>query len=218
MIKLAVFDLDGTLLNTLGDISGAVNYALEKNGFDTYSETEILGFIGQGMKRLIFDALPEESRHDPEINQQVMSTYAAYYKENICRTTKPYLGIKDMLKWLDENNIKAAVLSNKPHSQTIEIMEVFFPTEFEIVLGQRKEVPAKPDPTGLIEILEHFNVTPKEMAYIGDSDVDMKTGLKVTPNTIGVTWGFRDRHVLEGAGAKLLADNTDQLVDILKSL
>jgi len=214
-LKLVIFDLDGTLLNTLSDLANSANYALEKCGFDGHPVENYKYFIGNGVKNLLEKILPENQR-TAIIMMQVKDLFLAYYDEHNTDYTEPYQGISELLKTLLSNGLMIAVASNKYQKATEKLIRRFFPDiSFAAVLGQREGIPVKPDPTIVNDILAIAGLTRGEALYIGDSGVDMETASNSGVASIGVTWGFRSREELETAGAHHIACIPDDILEII---
>ena len=190
MYKVAIFDLDGTLLNTLKDLADACNFALRSHGFSEHQIDEYKYFLGNGVYKLVERALPMDKK-DGETVDKVLTEFKKYYEKHKSDFTKPYDGIEELLIALKEIGIKTAVVSNKPHEFAVEIVERYFAKSFDIVFGKREGYLAKPDPTTVIETLNYFECKKEEAVYIGDSDVDMFTGKNAGIFSIGAAWGFR---------------------------
>ena len=214
MIKTILFDLDGTLLNTLEDLANACNYALNKFSFPTHNIEEYKKFIGNGIYKLVERAVPNNKK-DKETVEKVLETFSDYYNEHMIDMTKPYDGIVDILDELRAKGIKLAVVSNKKHEFTIEIVKKYFGDRFDIVFGHRENYKAKPDPTSVLEVIEKFNILKSECIYIGDSNVDILTAKNAGVKSVGVSWGFRDREELANEGANYLTDNNIELLNII---
>lgn len=214
MYRLAVFDLDGTLLDTISDLSTACNVALETFGYIGHSEEEYKYFVGNGIYKLVERALPENAR-DKENVLRVKAVFDKYYKEHSLDQTKPYKGILEVLDALGKQGVKCAVLSNKAHAYTVQLVELMFGKRILYSLGQRESIPTKPDPVGLIEIISYFDIQPSECIYIGDSDVDMLTAKRGKVDSIGVLWGFRKREELLEAGACHIVSCMEELEQII---
>ena len=196
MKKLVIFDLDGTLLNTIEDLGHAANYALEKNGFATHTIASYRFFVGNGVKKLISRVIPEEHRTD-EIITKLLKDFRSYYDEHNCDCTKPYDGIEDLLTDLSLQGIKLAVASNKYQAATEAIIKHFFPNvNFVAIEGQREGVNVKPDPSIVFAILAQARVPKADVLYVGDSGVDMETARRACVDSVGVTWGFRSEKEL----------------------
>ena len=216
MYKVAIFDLDGTLLNTLKDLADACNFALRSHGFSEHQIDEYKYFLGNGVYKLVERALPMDKK-DGETVDKVLTEFKKYYEKHKSDFTKPYDGIEELLIALKETGIKTAVVSNKPHEFAVEIVERYFAKSFDIVFGKREGYLAKPDPTTVIETLNHFKCKKEEAVYIGDSDVDMFTGKNAGLFSIGVAWGFRGARELSAAGANKIVYTSEELLsEIIK--
>ena len=216
MYKVAIFDLDGTLLNTLKDLADACNFALRSHGFSEHQIDEYKYFLGNGVYKLVERALPMDKK-DGETVDKVLTEFKKYYEKHKSDFTKPYDGIEELLIALKEAGIKTAVVSNKPHEFAVEIVERYFGKSFDIVFGKREGYLAKPDPTTVIETLNHFKCKKEEAVYIGDSDVDMFTGKNAGLFSIGAAWGFRGAEELSAAGAdKIVYTSEELLSEIIK--
>jgi len=214
MYKLVIFDLDGTLLNTLDDLAASANYALRQKGYREHTAEQYKAFIGHGPVRLITMAAPPQHRDDASVSE-LRGIFAAHYASHGTDLTKPYPGVLEVLHTLKKSGIKIAVYSNKPDKNTARLCEIFFPGLVDMSVGFKDGIPPKPDPAAGFEILESFAVTGDETAYIGDSGVDMQTGRALGAFTIGVSWGFRPRAELEGTGASAVADSAQELLNLL---
>ena len=216
MTKLVIFDLDGTLLDTMEDIAGACNYALQECGCPARPLDEYNMLVGRGIFNLFRGALPAE-RKTEEMVQKMYSHFVPYYNEHICDRTRPYPGIYDMLDRLSENGISFAIASNKYQEGTeILIDRLFGNYRFVTILGQREGKPIKPDPEIVHEAMTAMgNVSKDEVVYCGDSDVDMQTGINAGVRTIGVTWGFRTREELASYSPSLLADRAEDICNAI---
>lgn len=213
MKKLIIFDLDGTLLDTIGDLAAATNFALRAFGFPEHPEEAFRFFVGNGIYKLIERALPEGRRSADEVSM-VKHEFLKYYQLHGEEQTRPYPGISELLALLHAKGYKLAVASNKYHEGTTTLVRYFFPEiEFEGVLGQREGVPVKPSRAIVDELREKAGVTPAETLYVGDSGVDAATALNAGVDFVGVLWGFRPRAELEAAGARHFALTA---TDILK--
>ena len=212
MIKLAIFDLDGTLLDTLGDIAGACNHALTECGCPTHEVEAYKRFVGSGIMNLFRRSLPEEQRTE-EMVMKMRDAFVQYYDAHKDDKTRPYPGISDLLDSLTAKGIKLAVASNKYQEATEELVAQYFRDySFTSVLGQREGRPIKPDAGIIFEAMASCEgVRPDEVIYCGDSDVDMQTGINAGVRTVGVTWGFRSREELAAYSPCLLADNPEEI-------
>ena len=192
-MKLVIFDLDGTLLNTIADLATATNVALEHYGLPTHKEDEYKFFVGNGINKLFERALPEDKRNE-EYVMKIRSIFVPYYDAHNSDLSRPYQGINELLLDLQNAGIKIAVASNKYQAAAVKLVKEFFPDiNFAEILGQRDGVPSKPDPTIVNEITEHTGISKKDTVYVGDSCVDMQTGKNADVTTVGVSWGFRPK-------------------------
>lgn len=214
MYQLCIFDLDGTLINSLGDLADSVNFALRQYNLPEHPEEAYRHFVGNGAKRLIQRVLPQ-GRED--LFQQVYETYDRRYHDCCLCRTQPYPGILSLLDEVHKAGSQIAVLSNKPDPFTRYIAGHFFPHQLDLVFGQRPGIPTKPAPDGVWEILRHFEVSPEQAILIGDSDVDIETAHQAGMSSLGVCWGFRGREELERAGADFLAADAAEAARILTS-
>ncbi len=213
MKKLVIFDLDGTLLNTIADLATSTNYALQQCGFPEHCVEAYLHFVGNGITKLFERALPEDARSAENI-ARMRQFFLEYYSVHNNDRTRPYEGIEELLDALSGRGVKIAVASNKYQEGTEKLIRHFFPqTCFVAVLGQREGVPVKPAPDIVYDILAAAKVEKEEALYVGDSDVDMATAKAAGVESVGVTWGFRSRDELNLAGAMHLVDTP---ADILR--
>lgn len=212
--ELVIFDLDGTLLNSIEDLAMSTNYALRQNGYPEHAPAQYRYFVGNGITKLIERALPEEARNTETITH-IRSQFIAYYRQHKTDYTRPYPGIVQLLETLRSANIKLAVASNKYHQGTVELVHHFFHDGlFDIVLGQRESIPVKPDPAIVREILAQTQSTPEHTLYVGDSGVDMQTAANSGLTSIGVTWGFRPRQELQENNACHIVDCPEEIIPI----
>ena len=214
MIKGIIFDLDGTLLNTIEDLANACNYALTSLGFKTHKVEDYKSFVGNGRYKLIERMLPKDKITDENINK-ALNLFDDYYEKHMVDMTKPYEGIIQMLDKLSNNGIKLGVVSNKPHEFTIEVVKNYFENRFESVFGHRAHMKAKPDPSTVLEVIKEFKINNEECLYVGDSEVDINTAKNAGVKSIGVEWGFRGRGELESAGADYIINIPDDIFEIL---
>jgi phosphoglycolate phosphatase len=212
-IKCAVFDLDGTLLNTIKTINYYLNFALSEYGLASVSEQDTMSFVGDGAVKLIERALKSVGG-DVSLFDDVYKTYNEAYNSSPYYLTEPYDGIKETLMALKEQGINLSVLSNKPDFATKATVSHFFGDVFDCVLGGRDGVPLKPCPDALFDIMREMGVTPDETVYIGDSEPDVLTAKNAgIEKGIFVTWGFRTEGELKNAGAKNLINEPVQILD-----
>ena len=213
-LKLVIFDLDGTILDTLEDLADSVNYALSVHGYPTRTIEEIRGFVGNGLLMLVRLALPFEM--EETIVQEVLATQKAYYKEHCADKTKPYDGILELLAELKEDGYKMAVVSNKADYAVQILCEQYFKGLFDLTVGERENVRKKPAPDAVNMVLEALETDRKNAVYVGDSEVDIKTANNADMNAILVSWGFRDEAVLREQGAKVIVKTMQELKILLK--
>ena len=216
MYKACIFDLDGTLTNTLESLTYSVNTTLEELGLSSITWQQCRAFVGSGPRPLLEQSLKAVGDQELVHIEQAVEIYARVFKEGCMYKVEPYAGIVELLAALKEKGLRLAVLSNKPHMQTNKIVEKFFEeATFDLVEGLKSDVPKKPDPTAALIIAEKLGVSKEECIYIGDSDTDMLTGNNAGMLPVGVTWGFRDRDVLVEYGAKYLIEHPEELLDII---
>ncbi len=214
-IKLVIFDLDGTLLNTIGDLAAACNVVLERHDLPQHTYEEYCHFVGNGILRLVERAIPEPLR-TPEFVQEVRKDFVEYYTAHIDIHTKPYEGVQELLRELTRRGIKTGVASNKFQAGTEKLVRLFFgDIPFVAVLGQRPNIPLKPDPSIALEILEKGGENRENTLYVGDSGIDMQTAATAGLRSVGCSWGFRSREELQEAGACHIIDRADQLLELL---
>lgn len=196
---LVIFDLDGTILDTLEDLCDSVNYALGRLGFPQRTLSEVRNFVGNGIRKLIERALPAGS--DEKCVEEMLAIHREYYGVHCADKTKPYEGIKEMLKELKARGVKLAVISNKPDYAVKILCEDYFPDVFDAAYGFREGIERKPDPAAVTALLEELCVPREKAVYVGDSEVDVKTAQNAGLDMIIVDWGFRDREFLIENGA-----------------
>jgi len=211
--KLAIFDLDGTLLDSLADLHASVNVILEKHNQKKRSIEEIRQFVGNGSLKLIERAVEENTTRE-EIDC-IHNEYKTYYDKHCNDLTKAYDGIIDVLKVLKKRGVILAVLSNKPDFTVKKLNEIYFEGLFEIARGALPEIPVKPAPDSVLKILDELNIKNEDAVYIGDSEVDVKTAKNAKLDEIAVTWGFRHKDFLELNGANTFANETKELLDLI---
>lgn len=214
MKKAVIFDLDGTLLNTIDDLGDSVNYVLKKHNYPTFSIEEYKYKVGNGMRKLIERSLPKSEQTDEKI-EQILAEFMAYYGEHKMDKTAPYDNIEQLLKTLKQKGVKTAVVTNKAHISAKPLMDEVFPDLFDAVIGQKEGVPTKPDPTSVFAVLKELGVSADECLYLGDSGVDMQTAKNAGIFGIGVLWGFRKADELIENGAKKLIGKPQELLELL---
>ncbi len=208
--RAAIFDLDGTLLNTLGDLCAAASAGLTAHGYPSITEEQTRLRVGNGIRNLILRSLPEDA--GDSVIDACLSGFRSHYEAHLHDLTHPYEGIPALLHALRSQGVKIAVLSNKYDRAAKRLIEHFFPGLITLTLGERPGIPRKPDPTSTREVLAALGVRPEDTLYIGDSGVDMQTAKNAGLTAAGVTWGFRSREILLENGADLLADHPAQLL------
>lgn len=222
MYKACIFDLDGTLTDTLESLTYSVNATLQELQLPCITKEQCRDFVGNGARYLIEQAvkaangiLNNEQNIDHAYIDSAMKIYGRIFGQYCTYHVKPYEGIIEMLAKLKASGFQLAVLSNKPHAQTVDVVSMFFGNDtFSYVQGQMEGIPRKPNPMAAILLSEKMSSVPQECIYIGDSEVDMKTARAAGMTSVGVTWGFRSRKVLEENGAEHLADRPEQLVEL----
>lgn len=216
MKQLVIFDLDGTLLNTINDLGTATNYALAECGYPTHELTAYPFFVGNGVTRLLTRALPEGMKTEQNV-VALRRKFMEYYGEHNTDTTRPYDGIPEMLADLQALGVRLAVASNKYQSAVDKLINHFFPNiRWAAIEGQKEDYPVKPDPSIVFDILSK-NPTPKsDVLYVGDSGVDMETARRACVESVGVTWGFRPVAELREYHADHIATIPAQIIDFVK--
>ena len=216
MIKACIFDLDGTLTNTLDSLEYSVNETMKEIGMPQITKEQCRQFVGDGAKVLLERTLKAGGDTQLCHLEEAVEAYARIFDANCMYKVAPYEGIPQMLQQLKESGIKLAVLSNKPDRQAVHVVEEVFGKEFfDHIQGQKDGVPKKPDPTAALTIVSSFGVLPEEAAYIGDSEVDLATGHAAKMQTILVSWGFRGRKALLEAAEAFLEDCMAVVVESL---
>lgn len=217
--RAVIFDLDGTLLDTLRDLADSGNAVLEARGFPAHPVDAYRTFVGSGMANLARDIFPDE--HRPSTREEidgVLEEYRSAYARNWRNTTTPYPGIPELLDSLAAADIPIGVLSNKAHDFTVRCIDAFLPSwTWSVVLGAREGVPRKPDPAGAREAAETLGVDPRECCFIGDSDVDMRTAVNAGMRAVGVAWGFRSVAELREAGAEEILEAPRDLLELIEA-
>ena len=211
MYKTYIFDLDGTLLNTLGDLAASTNYALRQYGMPEHTIDEVRRFVGTGVGKLIERAIPE-GLANPQY-EDVLATFRKHYMLHSLDTTAPYPGIESLLHSLRSHGCNVAVVSNKFYNATVELCRHFFADTVEVAIGERENIRRKPAPDTVFEAMRQLGVSGEDTVYVGDSDVDVATARNSGIPCISVLWGFRDRDFLIEHGATTFVNTPE---DILK--
>lgn len=211
--KLAIFDMDGTILNTIDDLAASLNAVLEKSGFPTRTMDEVISFVGDGLRTLIERGVPDGS--DSETVDRVLADFKAYYAVHCADRTAPYDGIIELMKNLRTNGCMTAVVSNKVDDAVQELCKKYFDGLFDYAVGERSGILRKPAPDSVNEVLEKLNVSRENAVYIGDSEVDIKTAENAGMDSIIVEWGFRERDFLLKKGAKTIVSAAKEIENIV---
>jgi len=212
-----IFDLDGTLLNTIDDLAFSMNFVLKQHGFPVHPVEKYKYFVGNGMDNLVQRVLPSFNADELAV-KTFLEEFQNKYNENWHNYTKPYTKIDELLKSLEDLGIKMSVLSNKADRFTQIMIDYFFGlNRFEFVYGARVGIPKKPDPTGALEIVKSSNILPASFLYLGDSGVDMQTANSAGMYALGATWGFREADELIANGVKQLIYNPMEIVKLIRS-
>lgn len=216
-IKAVLFDMDGTITNTLDDLADATNYALSAFGFKTHETDAFRYFVGDGIPKLIERALPEEKR-DAETILAVKDKFFEYYNVHSMDKTAAYPGVPEVVKEVMSLGYKTAVVTNKDEPAAKEILSKLYPDCFDYIFGASDDIPKKPDPTLAHIAMKKLGVTPDDCVFVGDSCVDIQTAKNSGAYDVGVSWGFRPRTELEEYGATAIIDEPNELIELLKNL
>lgn len=216
LVRAALFDLDGTLVDSLADIAGAMNHALARQGLPIHPLSSYRHFVGEGVRQLVRKAAAPEACED--VHEALLASYRAHYAEHLLDTTRPYPGVAEVLARLAGDGVRLGVLSNKADGYTRRLVEHFFPgVPFGAVYGERAGVPRKPDPTAALGLAAELGVAPAECAFIGDTPIDMDTARAAGMYAVAVSWGFRDAPELRAHGARALATTSEELLVALRA-
>lgn len=210
-----IFDLDGTLLNTLEDLTDSVNYTLELYGFPSRTIEEIRRFVGNGVARLIELAVPD-GLNNPQYEKS-LADFRVHYSENMQNKTSTYKGILELLKQLSREDYKIAIVSNKFDKAVKGLNKLYFGEYIRVAIGESANISKKPAPDTVFKALEELCSTADKAVYVGDSEVDVKTAKNSGMICVGVTWGFRNREVLEQEGADYIIDSPEELLKIINT-
>lgn len=216
MYQNVIFDLDGTLLNTIDDLADAGNWVCRNHGWPTHTVEEYKRYVGSGMARLAVRFSPEEW-HTEEGVQKILDEFLPYYAAHKEDKTAPYPGVPELLEHLRAAGVSIAVLSNKAHTLAVPVIEGYFPQKFQYIQGGVEGLPLKPDPALLLKLMENMGATQENTLFVGDSDVDIRTAKHAGVTSCGVLWGFRGREELEREGADLLASSAKELETLILS-
>ncbi len=211
-VQAVIFDLDGTLLDTLTDIADSCNRVLIKHGFPDHSLSAYRYFVGDGVVSLMERILPQSSVSKENLNN-LLASFKDDYSRNWAKNSKPYDGVQEMLLSLERAGLPMAILSNKPHEFTVSCVEHFFPqTKFSAVVGLREGIAKKPDPYSALELANKMAVEPENFIFLGDSSVDMQTAISAGMNGVGALWGFRTKQELLDSGAVKVISHPSELL------
>lgn len=211
MKKLVIFDLDGTLLNTIADLANSTNYALKVLGYPIHEPDKYNFMVGNGINKLFERALPDGEKTEENV-LRVRQEFVPYYDQHNADKSRPYPGVTELLETLQTAGMQLAVASNKYQAATEKLIAHYFPNiKFTAVFGQREGIPVKPDPIIVKEILQIAKVREEETLYVGDSGVDMQTAINAGVTSCGVTWGFRPRTELESFHPDHIVDNAEEI-------
>ncbi len=214
--QAVIFDLDGTLIDSLEDIADAMNYTLAEFGFPTHNYDAYRYFVGNGLMNLVSASVPQSALGNQQLLQLCFETMMDRYHKHLILKTRLYPGMKELLDMLTSKSLKMAILSNKPDKLTQQICNALLREwQFDIIMGATEDFPRKPHPDSALFIAKKLNLSPENIIYVGDSNVDMKTALAAGMFPVGVAWGFRTREELQNAGAKLIIDKPQELAEYI---
>lgn len=213
MYKAVLFDMDGTVLDTVGDLTDAINVSLEKFGFPVRSQEEVKSFLGKGPAHFVNCAVPEGT--DEATRRQVLAFYEPYYDSHCQIKTAPYPGIMELLHCLKNRGIQLAVISNKQEPAVKALAEQHFAGLLELAVGTSASIRCKPDPSAVLAAMAELGVEKEETLYVGDMDVDLNTARNAGIDCVCVAWGFLGRKKLESLGAEHIVDSTEELLEFI---
>lgn len=212
MYQLCVFDLDGTLVDTISDLTDSLNFALARYGYPTFSEFEVKKLVGHSTAYMCREATPEAERE--KMWRMIHREFTAHYETNCTNKSRPYDGIMRMLTELRNAGVRLAVVSNKPHKHAMHVLETLFPRDsFSMILGMMEKFERKPDPEALQFVLDYFSVEAKDAVYVGDSEVDIQFANNTGIDCISCSWGLRQRSVLVENHAACIVDDPQEIIE-----
>ncbi len=217
MIKAVLFDLDGTLVDSLTDLADGVNHAIAQRGFATHPVEAFKYFVGDGIPKMIERALPENCR-DAATVDKIKKDFLEYYSQHYADNTYAYNGMPELVNTLKKQGYIIAVVTNKQQDMADEVVKSLYGNVFDLIFGKREGIPAKPDPTAALMAMKQLGVKPEECVFIGDSGMDVATAVNSGAVPVGELWGFRDREELLKNGAKYIIEKPQQLLDIIEEL
>lgn len=214
--RAVIFDLDGTLLNTIDDLANSMNSVLSRLGFPEHDVETYKSYVGDGIEMLVRRSMPEILREDASLRGQCVEAMREEYKRRQTETTRPYEGVPELLDGLTARKIRMAVLSNKPDSPTKDLVaELLSLWHFDAVIGESPTTPRKPDSTGALMIAHSIGIPPNEFLYLGDTNIDMQTATAAGMHAVGALWGFRQADELLAGGAKALIQRPEDLLSFV---
>ncbi len=213
--KTVIFDLDGTILNSLDDLYSSINFALDKNSYPLRTKEEVRSFVGNGARKLVERAVPKNT--DADMVQKVFDDFITHYRDNCTNETAPYDGICDLLKDLKDLGVKTAVVSNKADFAVGQLCDRYFPSLLDISLGEKEGIKTKPDPSAVLEVMKELGAAHESTVYVGDSEVDIETALNASLPCISVDWGFKTKEFLVSHNAKIIVSTVEELRKTLLS-
>ena len=217
MIKAVLFDLDGTLADSLIDLADGVNRAIAQKGFPTHPVEAFKYFVGDGIPKMIERALPESNRDADTVNE-IKDIFLPYYAVHYADNTYAYEGMPELVNTLKQQGFIVAVVTNKEQNMANEVVLSLYGNVFDLIFGKRDGIPAKPDPTAALMAMEELGVTPQECVFIGDSGMDVATAVNSGAVPVGELWGFRKEDELLANGAKYIISKPSELLDVIKEL
>lgn len=213
MVKLCAFDLDGTLVNTLQDLTDSLNHALTECGFPTLTEEQVAAIIGHSVRYMCDNAVPPEHVDQAE---KVMELYLAHYHEHSLDHSRPYEGMVEAVERMKQAGVTLAVVSNKPHADTVKVISQLYPGGlFSLVIGRSEKFAVKPAPDSLRFVMDFLGVTPEESVYVGDSDVDVQFAHNAGMRCVSVNWGFRSEEEILAAGATCITGDPAKVPELV---